>query len=166
VSGPGATAAPPTLGEIEAFLFREADLMDEGRYQEWEALWDDDAVYWVPVKAEDYDPARHISIIYEDRQAIHVRVERLAAGLAYTQEPRSQVRRVISNITVLRADREAVEVSSNFVALEYRMGRWMQWAGRSEHTLTPQAEGGFKISRKKVLLVGLDSDLPALQFLV
>ena len=32
---------------VVAFIYTEARLADESRYAEWEALWDDDAVYWV-----------------------------------------------------------------------------------------------------------------------
>jgi benzoate/toluate 1,2-dioxygenase beta subunit len=154
------------LREVEGFLMEEADLMDDSRYREWEALWDDDAVYWVPARPEEYDPERQVSIIYEDRDAIRVRVERLHSGLAYTQEPRSQVRRVVSNIRVVADEEGMVDVVSNFIALEYRMGRWTDWAGRSEHRLRGQPAGGFRIVRKKVLLVGCDADLPPLQFLL
>jgi 3-phenylpropionate/cinnamic acid dioxygenase small subunit len=34
--------------QIVDFIYREARLMDEHRYDEWLALWTDDAVYWVP----------------------------------------------------------------------------------------------------------------------
>jgi len=141
--------------------------MDESRYVEWEGLWHDDAVYWVPARPEAYDPTRYVSIIYDDRDGIRIRVERLQSGLAYTQEPRSQVRRVISNIRLLSDDGDAVEVASNFVALEHRLGRWTQWAGRTEHRLRGGgAGGGYRIARKKVVLVGCDTDLPLLQFLL
>ena len=49
--------------DIEKFLFREARLMDEHRYDEWLALWTGDAVYWVPCGHEDTDPLRQVSII-------------------------------------------------------------------------------------------------------
>jgi 3-phenylpropionate/cinnamic acid dioxygenase small subunit len=139
--------------------------MDESRYVEWEQLWDDDAVYWVPARAEDYDPDRYVSIVYDDRDGIRNRVERLQSGLAYTQEPHSQLRRVISNIRLMSNDGDLVEVASNFVALEHRLGRWTQWAGRTEHRLRGSG-GGYRIARKKVVLVGCDTDLPMLQFLL
>ena len=34
------------------FLYREARLADEARYAEWEALWTDDGVYWVPATTD------------------------------------------------------------------------------------------------------------------
>ena len=40
---------------VEAFIYREARLADEARYDEWEALWCDQANYWVP-RGEGLDP--------------------------------------------------------------------------------------------------------------
>jgi hypothetical protein len=36
------------LRQIEQFLYREARYADEHDYDAWEALWTDDASYWVP----------------------------------------------------------------------------------------------------------------------
>ena len=44
--------------QIETFLYREARLMDEHAYDEWLALWTDDALYWVPCNRDDSDPMR------------------------------------------------------------------------------------------------------------
>ena len=38
---------PIERSAVESFLYREARLMDAHRYDEWLALWDDDATYWV-----------------------------------------------------------------------------------------------------------------------
>ena len=69
-----------TRERVERFLFLEARLMDEHRYKEWLALWAEDGLYWVPCNDDDIDPARHVSIIYDDRARIQQRVERLASG--------------------------------------------------------------------------------------
>jgi benzoate/toluate 1,2-dioxygenase beta subunit len=39
--------------QIEVFLYREARLIDEHRYDEWLSLWTDDGVYWVPCNEDD-----------------------------------------------------------------------------------------------------------------
>ena len=36
--------------EIEDFLYREAELLDERRYEEWLALLADDIRYWMPMR--------------------------------------------------------------------------------------------------------------------
>ena len=45
-----------TRTEVEDFLYREARLADENDYDGWEALWTDDAVYWVPADSAEIDP--------------------------------------------------------------------------------------------------------------
>jgi 3-phenylpropionate/cinnamic acid dioxygenase small subunit len=63
---------------IERFLFHEARLMDEHRYDEWLALWAiDDAIYWIPANADDIDPTRNVSIIYDRRGQLRNRIKRL-----------------------------------------------------------------------------------------
>jgi crotonobetainyl-CoA:carnitine CoA-transferase CaiB-like acyl-CoA transferase len=53
--------------KVESFLYREARLMDEHAYDEWLALWTEDALYGVPCNEDDFDPERHVSIVYESR---------------------------------------------------------------------------------------------------
>jgi len=36
--------------EIEEFLYREADLLDERRYEDWLALVAEDVRYWMPMR--------------------------------------------------------------------------------------------------------------------
>ena len=36
------------LKEVEQFVYREARFQDDHEYDAWEALWTDDAIYWVP----------------------------------------------------------------------------------------------------------------------
>src|SRR5262249_60372878 len=63
---------------VVEFLYREARLADEARYAEWEALWAEDGVYWVPATTDPRaDPDRQISHIYDNRQRIATRVKLL-----------------------------------------------------------------------------------------
>ena len=124
--------------EIENFLYREARLMDEHQYDEWEALWTDDAIYWVPCGGEDTDPTKDVSIIYDDRARIAGRLVRLKSGAAWAQDPQSRLRRVVSNIEAYEEDDGTITVYSNFVLAEVRrrsVDSWQDmWVGRT----TPQ----------------------------
>ena len=42
--------------EGRGFLYLEARLADESDYDGWEALWTDDAIYWVPAGRADVGP--------------------------------------------------------------------------------------------------------------
>jgi len=155
--------------EAERFLYHEARLMDEHQYDEWESLWTDDAIYWVPCNADDIDPTRHVSIIYDDRARIGHRVARLKSGEALTQDPPSPLRRLISNIEVTEAENGDIDVRSNFIVIEVRREQRI-WAGRTLHRLRRE-QGGLrggllKMAAKKVLLVNNDLELPPLGFLI
>jgi 3-phenylpropionate/cinnamic acid dioxygenase small subunit len=150
---------------IEGFLTREARLMDEGRYREWLDLWTGDAQYWVPCNDDDIDPATQVSIIYDDRDRLTQRVERLLSGSVLSQQPRPRMRRVISNVEIGPEIGAEVTVESNFILGIARNSTKQLWIGRSIHTLREDA-GAFKIARKKVLLIDNDQEIPLLQFLI
>lgn len=151
--------------EVEDFLYLEARLQDEGRYDEWEALWADDAHYWVPANGDEIDPSRQISIINDNRRRIHTRVEQLKTGERHTQVPPSRTRRIISNVEIESAEGGEVVAGSNFILVESRSGRLTTWAGRNQHTLRRE-NGGFTLVRKKVMLVNNSDALPTLSFLI
>ena len=156
---------PVDRHQIENFLYREARLMDEHAYDEWLSLWAEDLLYWVPCNADDIDPQRHVSIIYDTRPFLEDRIERLKSGVAYAQEPKSRLRRVVSNIEIEEGDNGEVTVYSNFNLTELRRSRQDTFAGRTIHKLRPQ-DSGFKITYKKVLLVNNDEVIDNLTFLI
>ena len=156
---------PVDRHQIENFLYREARLMDEHAYDEWLSLWAEDALYWVPCNEDDIDPQRHVSIIYDNRARLEDRIERMKSGAAYAQDPKSRLRRVVSNVEVEEGDNGEVTVYSNFNLTELRRGRQDTFAGRTIHKLRPQG-ASFKIAYKKVLLVNNDEVIDNLTFLI
>ena len=151
--------------QIEGFIYREARLQDEGRYDEWDALWTEDAHYWVPANGDDIDPDRQISIINDNRKRIATRVEQLKTGERHSQVPPSKMRRLISNIEIEGNENGEIKVGSNFILIESRSGRMTTWAGRAVHTLR-QEDGHLKLARKKVILVNNSEALPTMSFLI
>ena len=137
--------------QIEDFIYREARLMDEHRYDEWLALWTDDAVYWVPSNNDELDPMQSVSIIYDDRGRISDRIDRLKSGMAYAQKPPSRMRRVVSNLEVEEGGNDEVTVYSNFVLTEIRRGIRNIWSGRTVHRLRME-NGDLKMGFKKELI--------------
>jgi len=151
--------------QVEQFLYYEADLMDEHRYDEWLALWADDALYWVPTGRDEIDPKREISLIYDDRTRLRVRIARLKSGFAHAQEPKSRMRRVVSNIVITETENREILTQSNFLLAELRRGKQDMFAGRTIHRLRPY-QGSFKLVFKKVLLVNNDESIDNLTFLI
>ncbi|MDB5451525.1 MAG: hypothetical protein JWO33_103 [Caulobacteraceae bacterium] len=158
-------AAAPVVDRaaIEAFLYREARFQDEHRYDEWEALWDAKALYWVPIDP-DADPATRVSYIYDNRARIASRIRQLKTGRRHSQAPQSGLRRVISNLEIVSVD-ETIEVEANFILVESRRGVMVTWAGRTEYSLKPSGDS-FLMTRKKVVLVNSGEAIPNLAFLI
>lgn len=157
--------------DVEQFLFREARLADENDYDGWEALWTDDAIYWVPARGVDEDPLTQVSIIYDNRHRISTRMKQVKTGKRYAQAPPSNLRRLLSNVELLggRANPLGgvdVEVGANFLVFESRARGNELWGGRTTYRLRPQGDGSFGLVYKKVVLVDHDKAVPTLGFLV
>ena len=155
---------------VEQFLYREARLADEGDYDAWEALWTDDALYWVPIGGEGGDPQRQMSVIYDNRNRISTRLKQLRTGKRYAQAPPSNLRRMLANIEFLGGRKNSegsvdLEVGANFLAIESRSRGTHLWGGRTTYRLRSRGDD-LLLAYKKVVLVDNDQPLPTLGFLI
>ncbi len=154
---------------ITRFVYQEARLADESSYDDWEALWDDDAIYWVPRGEGEFDPTQHVSHLYDHRQRIATRIRQLKTGYRYSQIPVSPMRRVISNIECFAGDNDGeYEVQYNFILVELAIQSTHDinfWAGRTTLRLR-RADDKFRMFYKKVALVNGDEPLPSLSFII
>jgi len=150
---------------IAQFLYREARLQDEHRFQEWESLWTDDAVYWIPANGEDTDPERQMSIVYDNRSRIGLRIRQFLTGKRYSQLPASRLRRVIGNIEVLGDEEGGTRVAANMLLYESHRRGQIMWAARNEYLLR-QVNDQWRLAFKKVALVNNESALTTMAFLM
>ncbi|MBJ8345156.1 aromatic-ring-hydroxylating dioxygenase subunit beta [Antrihabitans sp. YC2-6] len=158
-------AALTDLRAIERFIYQEARFADEHDYDSWEALWTDDALYWVPAGGSVADPLHQVSVIYDNRRRISTRLKQLRTGKRYAQSPPSNLRRVISNVEILDASGADTTVGANFVLYESKPRGIEMWAGRITYVLRA-VDGEIKLARKTVLLVNSAEALPTLGFLI
>lgn len=152
------------IDAVAKFLFHEARLMDAHRYDDWFALWAEDATYWVPCNADDTDPAINVSIIYDRRGQLRNRIQRLKETL-WLKEQAPRLKRLVSNVEIESESDEEIVVSSNFILAELIRHNQYIWAGTSIHTLIPNSES-FRIKYKKVLLLNNNEPLPNMLFLI
>jgi benzoate/toluate 1,2-dioxygenase beta subunit len=154
------------LTEVEQFIYREARLQDELEYDAWEALWTDDAIYWVPANGDDIDPTTQMSVLFDNRSRIATRIKQLHTGKRHSQNPPSRLRRLVSNVELLSGgEGEDIQAGANFVIYESRERGVTLWAGRSEYKLR-RTDDGLRMAYKKVLLVNNDRPLSTMSFLV
>ena len=155
-----------TVGDVERFLYREARLADEHDYDSWESLWTDDGVYWIPGGGASLtDPDTQMSIVYDNRSRIRLRVAQLKSGKRHSQTPPSSVRRMISNVEVVGTEGADHLVGANFLAVESRERGTTIWAGRTDYRLR-LVDRSLRMARKKVTLVDRDRALFTLSFLI
>ena len=157
------SAAPLEADTCEAFLVHEARLLDDGRFEEWLALFTLDAWYWVPSQPHQANPRDTVSLIYDDRRLLETRVRRLASPRIYSQEPRSRTTRIIANVTIDEQsdDARSCVVRSKFQLLEYRRDAQTIYGGTLFHRLIT-TDAGLRIAWKRVDLVNCDAVLDGL----
>jgi benzoate/toluate 1,2-dioxygenase subunit beta len=159
-------AMDPQCHAVEQFLYREARLLDEGRFEEWLELFSSDALYWLPAGHGDIDPTEHVSIIYDTRREMNARVARLRSGCAYAQDPASRMCRVLSNVEVENGE-ESGDLIAHCVMVLFALAHHGTeiHSARCQFTLRPNA-GTWKIMRKKVVLLRCDEALEGIPYLV
>lgn len=164
-AGPAPVLDEALLRRVEQFIFGEAHLQDTHAYDAWEALWTDDAIYWIPANGEDTDPETKMSIVYDNRSRLKVRIDQLKTGRRHTQTPRSALVRVVSNIQLLSRSGNEVEARSNALVFEENLRAETVWATRNEYRLR-EVDGALRMVRKKVVLANNHRPIFTLSFLI
>ena len=163
------TADLTDIRQVEQFLYREARYADEHDFDSWEALWTDDALYWVPIDGTENDPMTHMSVIYDNRRRISTRLQQLRTGKRYAQSPPSNLRRVISNVEILdpaEGDRiDDARFGANFIVSESKERGTNTWAGRVIYRLRI-VDGVIRLVGKTVVLVNNAETIPTMGFLI
>ncbi len=155
-----------TLEDVTQFVYREARLQDEHAYDDWEALWTDDGVYWVPANGDAGDPEEVMSIIYDNRSRIALRIKQYHTGKRFSQTPQSRLRRLVSNVEVLEDDGREILVGTNAMVFESQTRGDTVWASRNEYRLRRGDGGELRMARKKVMLVNNHTALFSMAFLI
>lgn len=138
---------------VEQFIFHEARLLDERRFDDWLALWTPDGRYWVPRFHEQANPFEQVSLFWEDRMLREVRVRRITNPRNWSQQPPTRSAHVVGNVCVDGVDADGrLIVRSSFQLTEWR-NDLRQLAGSVFHKLEATGDGGWKIALKRVNLV-------------
>jgi len=150
-----------TETEVARFIYREARLLDEKRFDEWYQLFTDDAYYWVPLVPGQTDPLAHNSLAYEDKLLLKLRIERLKQPTAYSQKPASRCLHVLQAPDVEKAD-DGFIARTPFIYTETKGDESQRYAATAWHTLV-SSTGDLRIKLKKVEILNADAALPSIQ---
>ena len=156
-----------TKQDLIDFVVLEARLLDAKRYEEWNALFTDDAVYWVPLVPDQDDGINHTSHLYEDKLLRELRIERLKSPRAFSQQPPSRAHHLLQTPTVETFDEAGNRyvVRSEFHYTESQGDNLQFYVGTCFHHLTLQGDA-LKMTLKRVNLLNCDAALPAVQLFI
>lgn len=143
--------------EMEQFLYREARLLDERKFNEWLELFTDDIRYWMPVLStvergsREVATGREMAHFDDNRGTLTLRVKRLYTGSAHAEEPQSRTRHFVANVEVVE-DGAELTVHSNFIVYRTRLETDEDWfVGKRVDTLR-KAESGWRIAKRVMQL--------------
>ena len=134
---------------VEQFLYRQTELLDSKKWQEWIDLCSDDGIYWMPPDASyktwDGQPA----IFAEDKNLMTVRMNRVLHPDAWSQRPLWETNHVVSNVQVQNSRNGNLVVRSRFHMMELRRDDVRHFAGSYEHHLK-KTKNGYAIKLQRV----------------
>ena len=147
--------------EIEEFLYAEAELLDNRRYDEWLDLFTDDCHYWMPIRStrvaadaeHEFTQEWENSYFDDDKLTLRQRVAKLSTGFAWSEEPPSRTRHVVSNVRIRdSADADELTVVCNFITYRTRLSTDEDlWIGERHDTLR-KVNGQWRIAVRKIYL--------------
>ena len=156
-----------TRQDLIDFVVNEARLLDTRRYEEWNALFTDDAFYWVPLVPDQEDGLNHTSHLYEDKLLRDLRIERLKSPRAFSQQPPSRCHHLLQTPTVevFEPQEHRYVVRTEFHYSESQGDELQFYVGTFFHYLTVQ-DGMLRMTLKRVNLLNCDAALPAVQLFI
>lgn len=148
------------------FIYAEARMLDEGRYDEWLDLWLADGHYWMPLDYKQADPHLVTSFLYEDMFMLKLRVERLNGARTFSQKPKSRCHHVIQRPFVDKLDNDDGDYVTNTSMhyVETRLDKQFLLALTATHELK-RVDGELRIANKRVDLLNCDAAFGNIQLL-
>jgi 3-phenylpropionate/cinnamic acid dioxygenase small subunit len=152
--------------EIEEFFYREAELLDERRFDDWLALLTDDVRYWMPMRRnvkfgeserEFTREGRDVNWIDEGKDTLARRVAQIGSGMHWAEEPLSRISHMISNVQILGATPSAlapseVKAKSRFLIYRNRLETETDLLVGKREDVLRKVDGSWKIARRKIVL--------------
>jgi 3-phenylpropionate/cinnamic acid dioxygenase small subunit len=148
-------------------VYDEARLLDARDYEAWNALFADDAIYWVPLQHDQPEGAEHTSHLYEDKLLRELRIERLKSPRAFSQQPPSRSHHLLQTPSVESMDAAANHfvTRTQFHYSEARGDEMLMLVGTAFHHFRVEA-GELRFTLKRVNLLNCDAALPSIQLFI
>lgn len=159
---------------LAEFVYHEARLLDEKRFDAWYELFTDDARYWMPLTRGQPDGRTHTSLFFEDKLLLKVRIERLRHPNAFSQQQPSFCQHVLQQPALEQTEPATGAaplpagdflMRTPFMYVETQLDTQIVLAGIAYHHLTI-IDAALRIRMKKIELLNCDAALPSIQMLI
>jgi biphenyl 2,3-dioxygenase beta subunit len=146
--------------EVERFYYDEAALLDAHRYDEWLALFSEDAHYFMPIRRtrtlreldREFTRPGEMAFFDDTKALLAARIVKLKTGRSWAEDPPSRTRHLITNIRIVKDDGHTLEVESNFHLYRTRLNsEETSWIGSRRDALRCVG-GSFQIADRKIFL--------------
>ena len=149
--------------EVAQFLYQEAELLDERRFEEWLALLTEDVRYYMPirrnVKFSELDreytrQGKDINWFDEGKDTLTRRVDQILTGIHWAEEPLSRICHMVSNVQLLQttpsvSKPEEVSVKSRFMIYRNRVETETDFLVGKREDLLRKVDGGWNIAQRR-----------------
>jgi PAH dioxygenase small subunit len=153
-TAPGSEIYASVLG----LLYREADALDNYRFDEWLSMLAPEIEYVMPVRTTQFlvdgmgfnDGAMFFT---DNMESLTTRVRRLETEFAWAETPPSRTRHFVSNVIVEHGDEGRLLARSSFMITRTRQDNGYQmFTGERQDTLRRGDDGdGYLIARRLIL---------------
>ena len=151
--------------EVEELLYREAELLDERRFEDWLDLFTEDARYWMPMRRNvpAEEPEREftregvdVNWFDEGKDTLTRRVKQIRTGVHWAEQPPSRICHMVSNVQLLSApdgpSPAEVAVKSRFLIYRNRVETETDLlVGKREDRLRRTGDD-WQIARRTIIL--------------
>ena len=152
--------------QVEEFLYQEAEILDERRFEEWLDLLTDDVRYWMPMRRnvkfgelerEFTREGQDINWFDEGKDTLTRRVNQILTGVHWAEEPLSRICHTVSNVQVLQATPSASEptdvtVKCRFFIYRNRVETETDLLVGKREDVLRRVGSSWKIAQRKVVL--------------
>jgi len=127
---------------VEQFLYRKAELCDRQDWDEYLALFDENAEFHIPQWDSEHvyttDPKREMSMVYYSARAgLEDRVFRIRTGKSAACTPMPRTLHLINNVRIEELADSELEVKAKWVTHYYRFGLAEYFFGEASYRLKP-----------------------------
>lgn len=155
--------------ELINFVVHEARLLDEQKFDDWNALFTDDGYYWMPLTWQQPNPIAYTSHMYEDKLLRDLRIQRLSHPRTRSHQSVTRSQHVLQTPWVEKKDTAANEFLTrtpfHYTEFQQEYEGLQHLVGTAWHHLKVM-DGALRITLKRVDLINSDGPLTAFNFFV